>query len=143
MESSGNIFSPYNPNWQAPSKDESLIFIKNFQGEKIKSILPEKDFAKLKSFILDLENLDLKIKEIIFLENQEIVLKTSSGVSLVILIEQDLKQVIKNLIKITNTDDLKIDSTKKDFKNKVKYINLIFDKNIYYCLAGAECENNY
>jgi hypothetical protein len=143
MEKNGQIFSEYKEAEVNKSRKEFLVFT-DLKSETIPNFfLEEKDFTKLRSFLLDFEREDLKIVRVFRTGDDEYLLETKSGAVLIVLSNQDFNKIIEVFRKINIKDDLKIDRKKKDFKKAVAYINFSFGDTVFYCMHGDQCQNNY
>ncbi len=142
MEEDGYVFSKLPPE-ELKVKKNFIVFLTERDSKVPQFYLEEKEFTKLRTLIMDLYNLGLKIVKVVSLKNEEILLKTKSGASLVINLKGEVSKIPDILKKASLKDDLKIDYQKKDFKNRVDYVNLTFKNRIYYCMGGDVCQSNY
>ncbi len=138
-EENGKIFSKYNDKWITKTKEEFIIF---FGNNKNNRIIDEKKFTKIKTLIEEIKDKNnLEIKNIYIKNDKEVWLKTNKTI-LIIFLDQEINKITDTINKISKKEELKINKKNKDFFYDIKYINLTFDKKIFYCNQKI-CRENY
>jgi hypothetical protein len=139
VEENGKIFTKFIEGEFGKKRDFFVFF-----GTKEKrEIMSEKNFSKTLVLISDLEELGLKIKNVEKKKFNEIIININGGGKIITFLDQDFSKILESLEKILSKKTLKINKIKKRFSENLKYINMSYGENIFYCLSGDECENNY
>lgn len=142
MEGDGKIFTEFNEHETEIKKEDFFVF---WEGAAIgtENFLEEKDFLRVYNLVLEMESIDLKVSSLEKREFNELVMHMSNETKIIFSLHQDFLKIIESVKKISSKKSLKINKEDKDFSSDVVYINMSYGENIFYCLVGEGCEENY
>jgi hypothetical protein len=141
MEKNGEIFTEFNQGEVEKNKKDFFIFFEN--TEKKSFFLGEQNFLEIQKLISDMNSINLNVEKIEKKDFNEFIIYLGSGTKIVFSLNQNYLKITESLKKISSKKSLKINKEKKSFSSDVMYINVSNGENIFYCLRGDGCEENY
>ncbi len=134
----GDIFNKYQKERDGDIKNFLILEVKEKNDINFINI---NIVNKIISFF---KSLDINITKIrVNKTEQQYIFYTDKGPRIIISFTQSSEQIKQVFSDIIKKGDLQYSQILKNFIKKISYINLSYNKYIFYCLLGEECQDNY